>query len=90
MALDRMVRLQELFNRVMSSPTRIDSMKKLADTLKTLIALERQSIGLKEDDLPKPCSDVPEGTITRIESVIIDHRRTETVTVVQTAKKEAA
>jgi hypothetical protein len=86
---DRMVRLQELFNRVMSSPTRIDSMRKLAETLKTLIGLERQAIGLKEVDLPKPGSDVPEGTITRIERVIIDHRRTETVesiTVVQPEK----
>lgn len=50
--VDRMVRLQMLFDRVMSNPGRVDSLKKLADTMKTLIGLERQALGLKDDDVP--------------------------------------
>ena len=42
----RMERMQQLFNMVMSNPGRVDSMKKLADTLKTLIGLEREAFGL--------------------------------------------
>jgi len=72
--VNRMVSMQQLFDRVMSSPQRIDSMKKLADTLKTLIGLERQAIGLKEDEVPKaPGTDA--GVITRIERVIVRHEK---------------
>jgi len=45
-------KLNELYRRVISTPSRIDSMKKLAETLKTLVALERQSLGLDDDKKP--------------------------------------
>lgn len=51
--VDRLNRMQSLFDRVMSNPTRVDSLKKLVDIKKTLIALERQAIGLKDDDIGK-------------------------------------
>ena len=38
----------EIYNRVLSSPGRIDSLKKLSDTLKTLIGLERQAYDIGE------------------------------------------
>lgn len=46
----RRQRLLEAFERAMSTGSRIDSMKKLGDTLKTLVALERQAYGLVDDD----------------------------------------
>jgi hypothetical protein len=36
----------DLYNKVISSAGRIDSMKKLSDTLKTLIGLEREAYGI--------------------------------------------
>jgi hypothetical protein len=45
----RRQRLLEAFDRVMSTGSRVDSMKKLADTLKTLVALEREAYGLADD-----------------------------------------
>ena len=46
-------KLNELYNKIIAMPGRVDSMKKLADTLKTLIALEREAFGIdagkKED-----------------------------------------
>lgn len=38
----------DLYQKVISSAGRIDSMKKLADTLKTLVALEREAYGIAE------------------------------------------
>jgi hypothetical protein len=57
-------KLNELYLKVIGTPSRIDSMKKLSDTLKTLIALERQAIGLKDDALP-----MDDDKIVRIELV---------------------
>lgn len=53
-------RLNELYRKVIASPGRIDSMKKLADTLKTLISLEREAFGLDQgipDDGSKSMTD---------------------------------
>ena len=36
----------DLYHKIISNPSRIDSMKKLSDTLKTLIGLEREAYGL--------------------------------------------
>lgn len=58
---------QRAFNKVISSSGRIDNLKKLSDTMKNLIALERQAIGLSDDYAVQ--SD--EETITKIERVII-------------------
>jgi hypothetical protein len=41
-------RRNEVYQRAISSSQRIDSLKKLADTLKTLVALERESYGIVE------------------------------------------
>jgi hypothetical protein len=38
----------DLYNKVISSAGRIDSMKKLAETMKTLVGLEREAYGLIE------------------------------------------
>jgi hypothetical protein len=38
----------DIYNKVISSAGRIDSMKKLSDTLKTLIGLEREAYGIAE------------------------------------------
>jgi hypothetical protein len=50
-----MDKLNELYRKVIGTPSRIDSMRKLAETLKTLIGLERQALGL--DDTSKPTDD---------------------------------
>jgi hypothetical protein len=42
-------KLHEIYLKVIGSGGRIDSMKKLADTLKTLVALEREAYGLGDD-----------------------------------------
>lgn len=41
-------KLLEAYRRVLSTPGRIEGMKKLADTLKTLIGLEREAYGLTD------------------------------------------
>ena len=45
--------LNDLYMKIISMPSRVKSMKDLSDTLKTLIALERQAFGL-DDDNNKP------------------------------------
>lgn len=57
-----LVRAQEAYRKVLTSPSRIDSFKKLTETLKTLVGLERQAIGLSdnangEGDKPKDPPD---------------------------------
>jgi hypothetical protein len=39
-------KLTEVYNRVISMPSRVDAMKKLSDTLRILIALEREAFGI--------------------------------------------
>jgi hypothetical protein len=39
-------KLNDLYNKVIAMPSRVDVMKKLSDTLKTLIALEREAFGM--------------------------------------------
>ena len=48
----RMARMQKLFDMVMSNPGRVDSLKKLSETMKNLIGLERQALGLSDDYQP--------------------------------------
>lgn len=40
----------DIYRKVISSAGRIDSMKKLADTLKVLIGLEREAYGIKDEN----------------------------------------
>lgn len=42
------------FDRIISSAGRIDSMKKLSDTLKVLVGLEREAYGIAEGGEPTP------------------------------------
>lgn len=43
-------RMLDSINKAISLPSRVDSMKKLADTLKTLVALEREAYGMDKDE----------------------------------------
>lgn len=45
-----MDKLNDLYRKVVSTPSRIDSVKKLADTLKTLVGLEREAWGISSDN----------------------------------------
>lgn len=47
-----MDKLNDIYMKVISMPSRVDSLKKLTDTLKTLVALEREAYGLGEDKNP--------------------------------------
>lgn len=42
-------KLNDLYRKVIALPSRVESIKKLADTLKTLVGLERQAFGLAEN-----------------------------------------
>lgn len=44
-------RMMDAFRKAVSHPGRVDSMKKLADTLKTLIAAEREAFGIESGKL---------------------------------------
>jgi hypothetical protein len=49
----------EIYSKVISMASRIDGVKKLAETLKVLIGLERQAFGLKDDaDGDKPTDGI--------------------------------
>ena len=43
-------RLNELYLKVVGIPSRVESIKKISETLKTLITLEREAYGLQTDD----------------------------------------
>jgi hypothetical protein len=64
-ARDRQRRRQEALERVMSLPGRTKTMKELADTLKTLVTLEREAYGINalpaEPPAPPPYIDPMEG-----------------------------
>lgn len=49
----------DIYRKVISSAGRIDSMKKLSDTLKSLIGLEREAYGIKEEQ-EKPTNALAE------------------------------
>lgn len=41
----------DIYQKVISSASRIDSMKKLAETMKVLITMEREAYGIKDDSV---------------------------------------
>lgn len=47
-------KLNDLYMKAMSTPSRIVSMQKLADTMKTLIGLEREAFGIDKEVEQKP------------------------------------
>lgn len=53
----------DVYQRVISSVGRIDSMKKLSDTLKTLVGLEREAYGLADDAEPPPAAPIQNTTV---------------------------
>lgn len=61
----------DLYQKIIDLPNRSKAMKEMAETLKTLITLERQAYSLNGDDKPDGAS----ATITRVERVIIDAPR---------------
>jgi hypothetical protein len=54
-------KLHDLYTKIIRLPGRVDAMKKLSETLRTLITLEREAFGIDTKD---------EGSGTAIESVI--------------------
>ena len=42
-------KLNELYKKVIATPSRIDSFKKLSESLKTLTGLERQAFGMADN-----------------------------------------
>jgi len=64
----------EVYRKVISGAARVDSMKKLAETLKTLIGLEREAYGVAEDPPPPPAPPVQNTTVV-IEDAVAAARR---------------
>lgn len=54
-------KLNDIYHKVISSGSRIGSMKSLAETLKTLVALEREAYGIMSGDSGTQKPDVPAG-----------------------------
>jgi hypothetical protein len=68
----------EVYRKVISGAARVDSMKKLAETLKTLIGLEREAYGVAEDAPPPPAASVivnnaPPATLAEIKQVLTEN-----------------
>lgn len=74
---DAEIRLLEAYKRVISTPGRIDGMKKLSDTLKTLVGLEREAYGFEAPTAP-PVS----------QQVINNYSRADLVAAIEEAQKE--
>ena len=52
-------KLNDAYHKAISLPGRIDGVKKLAEVLKTMVALERQAFGIRDDDDGKPKDHIP-------------------------------
>jgi len=65
----------EVYRKVISGAARVDSMKKLAETLKTLIGLEREAYGVTEELLPPPAATVQNTTVVIDDAVAAAHKR---------------
>jgi hypothetical protein len=68
----------DVYQRVISSVGRIDSMKKLSDTLKTLVGLEREAYGFEAPTAPAPVT----------QQVINNYSRDELRKAIEDAQKE--
>lgn len=53
----------DIYRKVISGAARVDSMKKLAETLKTLIGLEREAYGLIDEAPPPPAAPAQHTTV---------------------------
>lgn len=64
-------KLNELYRKVMSLPSRIDSAKKLAETLRVTIALEREAFGMdKEQKTDTGLSSESIGTLKKLKAAL--------------------
>lgn len=61
----------DIYQRVISSAGRVDTTKKLAETLKVLIGLEREAYGIDAGGKPDKPSDSPESKYTLSEDDLI-------------------
>lgn len=64
----------DIYRKVISGAARVDSMKKLAETLKTLIGLEREAYGLI-DEPPPPPAPVQNTTVVIEDAVATAYRK---------------
>lgn len=70
-------KLNDLYRKVISTPSRVDSAKKVAETLKHAIGMEREAYGLSDgDDKPPKPADAPTSALalTRDELIAIAAR----------------
>ena len=75
----RLERLQQLFDAVISTPGRIDSIKKLSETMKNLITLEREAFALNEDSTPEGDRKLTDDQVTsRINELLSKARKIDT------------
>jgi len=75
----RLERLQQLFDAVISTPGRIDSIKKLSETMKNLIALEREAFALNDDSTPEGDRKLTDDQVTsRINELLSKARKIDT------------
>lgn len=64
-------KLNDLYTKVIALPGRIDGMKKLTESLKGLIALEREAYGLSSDGGGSPPPDRPPSSLTPDEAYLV-------------------
>lgn len=57
-----MDKLNDLYRKVISTPSRVDSAKKVAETLKHAIGMEREAYGLATEDKPQKPGSEPAGS----------------------------
>lgn len=60
-------KLNDLYQKIISTPSRVDSVKKLADTIRQAIALEREAY-----NLDAPAGAGPAATLTESQRAILD------------------
>lgn len=70
-------KLNTVYQKVLSFPSRVDSYKKLTDALKTMIGLERQAFGLADN--ANGDADTPKEKVIRVEFVAPPIRNIHTV-----------
>lgn len=64
-------KLNELYRKVISLPSRIDGAKKLAETLRVTIALEREAFGMdKERQVESPLDGMPVDSLRRLKGLL--------------------
>lgn len=59
-------KLNDLYHKIISMPSRVKSMKDLSDSLKNLIGLERQAYGITDVEKPQDVDDVKDSDLNTI------------------------